>query len=303
MFTGLAAAVAFRMSLWNVGAEGQLYFGAIGASGIGLWLAGAPTPVLIACMAVAGMLAGAAWALIPALLRAYASTNEIITSLMLNYVAGPVPDVPDLRQQLVLARSLDLLGEDVPAGQEPGRLRELARLGLVRHAVGAARSVRRDRRRDPARRSLRARTRLGFEMQVIGDSPRAARYAGIRTRWVVVLVFCISGACAGLGGASQVGDFQHVLDPRGLQQASFGYTGIVVAALARYNPLGVVIVAVLLGGLQNAGYALQGADFPSGLVGVLQGLILFCALGGELFHRYRVRIARRTEAVPVGEAA
>ena len=150
---------------------------------------------------------------------------------------------------------------------------------------------------------VRARTRLGFEMQVIGDSPRAARYAGIRTRWVVVLVFCISGACAGLGGASQVGDFQHVLDPRGLQQASFGYTGIVVAALARYNPLGVVIVAVLLGGLQNAGYALQGADFPSGLVGVLQGLILFCALGGELFHRYRVRIARRAEAVPVGEAA
>ncbi len=88
LFTGLAAAVAFRMSLWNVGAEGQLYCGAIGASGVGLWFASAPTPILIAAMAVAGMLAGAAWALIPALLRAYASTNEIITSLMLNYVAG-----------------------------------------------------------------------------------------------------------------------------------------------------------------------------------------------------------------------
>ena len=150
---------------------------------------------------------------------------------------------------------------------------------------------------------VRSRTRLGFEMQVIGDSTRAARYAGIRTRRVVVLVFCISGACAGLGGASQVGDFQHVLDPRGLQQAGFGYAGIVVAALARYNPLGVVLVALLLGGLQNAGYALQGADFPSGLVGVLQGLILFCALGGELFSRYRVRLARQAETVPAGEAA
>ena len=140
-------------------------------------------------------------------------------------------------------------------------------------------------------------------MQVIGDSPRAARYAGIRTRCVVIVVFCISGACAGLGGASQVGDFQHVLDPRGLQQAGFGYSGIVVAALARYNPVGVILVAILLGGLQNAGYALQGADFPSGLVGVLQGLILFSALAGELFSRYRVRVARRAATVPGGEVA
>ena len=302
VFTGLAAAVAFRMSLWNVGAEGQLYFGAIGASGIGLWLAGAPTPVLIACMAVAGMLAGAAWALIPALLRAYASTNEIITSLMLNYVAGLfltylIFDSNSYWRDLsTFSAKTFPQGKNLadsaswPAWVSVGTLS--VPLGLF---VGIAVAI--------LLTLLRSRTRLGFEMQVIGDSPRAARYAGIRTRWVVVLVFCISGACAGLGGASQVGDFQHVLDPRGLQQASFGYTGIVVAALARYNPLGVVIVAVLLGGLQNAGYALQGADFPSGLVGVLQGLILFCALGGELFHRYRVRIARRAEAVPVGEAA
>ena len=75
-------------------------------------------------------------------------------------------------------------------------------------------------------------------------------------------------------------------------QAGYGYTGIVVAALARYNPFAVVVVALLLGGLQNAGFTLQGADFPSGLVGVMQGLILFCALGGELFVRYRVRFER-----------
>jgi simple sugar transport system permease protein len=103
---------------------------------------------------------------------------------------------------------------------------------------------------------------------------------------------CLSGAIAGIGGASQDGDFRHQLDPRGLRQAGYGYTGIVVAALARYNPLAVVPIALLLGGLQNAGYALQGADFPNGLVGVMQGLILFCALGGELFVRYRVRFER-----------
>ena len=100
----------------------------------------------------------------------------------------------------------------------------------------------------------------------------------------------LSGAIAGIGGASQDGDFRHLLDPRGLTAAGYGYAGIVIAALARYNPFAVCLVAFLLGGLQNAGYALQGADFPSGLVGVMQGLILFCALGGELLVRYRLRL-------------
>jgi len=109
---------------------------------------------------------------------------------------------------------------------------------------------------------------------------------------------CLSGAIAGIGGASQDGDFRHLLDPRGLQQAGYGYAGIVVAALARYNPFGVVLISVLLGGLQNAGYALQGADFPSGLVGVMEGLILFSALGCELLRRYRVRVTRRAGHEP-----
>jgi simple sugar transport system permease protein len=140
---------------------------------------------------------------------------------------------------------------------------------------------------------LYTRTRFGFEVQVIGDSARAGRYAGMRTRRKIVAVMCLSGAIAGLGGASQDGDFRHQLDPRGLTQANYGYAGIVVAALARYNPFAVLLVAFLLGGLTNAGYTLQGADFPNGLVGVIQGLLLFCVLGGELFIRYRVRIERR----------
>ena len=131
------------------------------------------------------------------------------------------------------------------------------------------------------------------EVSVIADSPRAARYAGMRTRRKILAVMAISGAIAGIGGASQIGDFTHTLDgsPTGLQAAAFGYTGIVVAALARYNPFAVCLVAVLIGGLLNAGYTLQGPDFPSGLVGVMQG-ILFCALGGELLLRYRLRITR-----------
>jgi ABC-type uncharacterized transport system permease subunit len=144
--------------------------------------------------------------------------------------------------------------------------------------------------------ALYSRTRFGFEVSVMADSPRAARSAGMRTRRKILAVMAISGGIAGLGGASQIGDFTYTLDPRGLQGAAFGYTGIVVAALARYNPLAVCVVAVLLGGLQNAGFTLQGVDFPSGLVGVMQGVILFCALGGEVLIRYRLRIGRLSRA-------
>ena len=101
----------------------------------------------------------------------------------------------------------------------------------------------------------------------------------------------LSGAIAGIGGASQDGDFRHTLDPRGLSASAYGYTGIVIAALARYNPLAVVPVAFLLGGLQNAGYTLQGVDFPSGLV-------------GEVLIRNRIRLVRPArQAAPAPETA
>jgi simple sugar transport system permease protein len=120
----------------------------------------------------------------------------------------------------------------------------------------------------------------------------------MRTRRKVLAVMCLSGGIAGLGGAAQVGNFDHLLDPRSLQQQLYGYSGIVVAALARYNPFAVVVIAFLLGGLKNAGFALQGADFPSGLVGVMQGIFLFSVLGGELLVRYRIRIVRAGRATP-----
>jgi hypothetical protein len=113
-------------------------------------------------------------------------------------------------------------------------------------------------------------------------------------------------ALLGLGGASFEGDFAYQIDPTGIQASFYGYTGIVVAALARYNPLAVVPVGFFIGGLLNAGFTLQGADFPAGLVGVMQGLILFCALGGEVLVRYRFRFGRgvrRAPDVPQVEAA
>lgn len=288
-FTGLAAAVAFRMRLFNIGAEGQLYFGAVGAAGIALYLAGQPTPVMIVAMVVGGAVLGAAWGAIPGLLRAFLNTNEIITSLMLNYVAV-------VFLNYLIFDSLSYWRDDSPTGQvfpqgkalPDAALWPLYTVGpimipfgfLLAAAVAGVIWV------------LYTRTRFGFEAQVIGDSPRAARYAGMRTRRKIVAIMCLSGAIAGIGGASQMGDFRHLLDARGLQQANYGYTGIVVAALARYNPFAVVLVAFLLGGLQNAGYTLQSADFPSGLVGVMQGMFLFAMLGGELLVQYRITVGR-----------
>jgi general nucleoside transport system permease protein len=295
LFTGLAAAVAFRMNLFNIGGEGQLYFGAIAASAVGILLGGQSAPVAIGAMVLAGAAGGAVWGLIPAVLRAFLRTNEIITTLMLNYVALHImyyliygsqsywrdtstPDARVFPQGKILsdAATWPTVGSSV-----------IVPLGFFL-ATGLAIVV----------WLLYSRTRFGFESAVIADSPRAARYAGMRTRRKILAVLCLSGALAGIGGASQVGDFRHQLDPRGLQQSLYGYAGIVVAALARYNPLAVVMVAFLLGGLENAGFTLQGPDFPSGLVGVMKGIILFCVLGGELLVRYRLRLSRPGRAAP-----
>ncbi|HEY6962794.1 MAG TPA: ABC transporter permease [Gaiellaceae bacterium] len=290
LFTGLCAAAAFRMQLFNIGGEGQLYIGAITAAGIGIWLGEGHSFLSVAAMIAAGAAGGAAYALIPGFFRAFLSTNEIITSLMLNYVAALVIDYLIFdsesywRDTSTPTAKVFPQGKNLPAAAN-WPVEHISSFyvpfGLLLGVVIAF-----------GLWLLYTRTRFGFEVQVIGDSPRAARYAGMRTRRKILAVMALSGAIAGIGGASQDGDVRHTLDPRGLTAAGYGYAGIVIAALARYNPFAVCVIAFLLGGLQNAGFALQGADFPSGLVGVMQGLILFCALGGEILIRYRIRFAR-----------
>jgi ABC-type uncharacterized transport system permease subunit len=292
LFTGLCAAVAFRMQLFNIGGEGQLYAGAILGAAAGIALGNHTGWLSVPAMIAAGAIGGAALALIPAILRAFFSTNEIITSLMLNYVGALVINYLIFDSQSYWRDTSSPTAKVFPQGKtlpdaaswpvsHVGSL--LVPFGLLLGLVIAALVW-----------ILYTRTRFGFEVQVIGDSPRAAAYAGMRTRRKILAVMALSGAIAGIGGASQDGDIRHSLDPRGLTAAGYGYSGIVIAALARYNPFAVCLVAFLLGGLQNAGYTLQGVDFPSGLVGVMQGLILFCALGGELLVRYRLRFTHGT---------
>ena len=298
LFTGLAAAVAFRMQLFNIGAEGQLYLGAVGASWIALRLGDqdvTSTPLFVIAMCAAAAVLGALWALIPGVLRAFARTNEIITSLMLNYVAGLLLTYLIFDSSSYWRDTSTLQARAFPQGKPMPVASDWSTFGtsvvvplgfLIGILVAVVVWV------------LYSRMRFGFEVGVIADSPRAARYAGMRTRRKILAVMALSGAIAGIGGASQIGDFTHTLDgsPTGLQAAAFGYTGIVVAALARYNPFAVCLVAVLIGGLLNAGYTLQGPDFPSGLVGVMQGIILFCALGARAaapLPRADPRAARR----------
>jgi ABC-type uncharacterized transport system permease subunit len=290
LFTGLCAAVAFRMQLFNIGGEGQLYAGAVVGAAAGIALGNHSGWLSVPAMIVAGAAGGAALALIPAILRAFFSTNEIITSLMLNYVGALVINYLIFDSQSYWRDTSSPTAKVFPQGKPlpdaaSWPAAHVASLyvpfGLLLGVLIATFVW-----------LLYTRTRFGFEVQVIGDSPRAASYAGMRTRRKILAVLALSGAIAGIGGASQDGDIRHTLDPRGLTAAGYGYAGIVIAALARYNPFAVCLVAFLLGGVQNAGYTLQGVDFPSGLVGVLQGLILFCALGGELLIRYRLRFTR-----------
>jgi ABC-type uncharacterized transport system permease subunit len=305
-FTGLAAAAAFRMRLYNIGGEGQLYMGAIFGSAGGLYLGGtgSASAGVIAAMVVAGCVGGALWASIPGVLRAFLGTSEILTSLMLNYVAAYIltylvfDSQSYWRETKGFNASVFPTGKPLPSNAIWPTWTLHAQGGIpIPLGIGIALLA------GIVLWVLYKRTRFGFEVQVLGDSEGAARYAGIRIRRKILAVMAISGAVAGLGGASQVGDFSHALDadPNGLQKQAYGYSGIVVAALGRYNPLAVLLVALLIGGLDNAGNNLQGADFPSGLVGVIQGIILFSALGGEVLIRHRIRLKRT--ATTVAEAA
>jgi simple sugar transport system permease protein len=305
MFTGLAAAAAFRMRLFNIGAEGQLYLGAIFGAAAGLYLGGSGSTswFAVTAMVVAGAVGGALWALIPGVLRAFYRTNEIITSLMLNYVAAYLLTYLIFETESYWRDTTGFNATVFPTGKQlpPSAVWPSWTIHVqggitipLGFLIGLGVAV--------VLWVLYNRTRFGFEVQVVSDSERAARYGGVRIRRKILAVMGISGAIAGIGGASQVGDFSHSLDgdPNGLQKLGYGYTGIVIAALARYNPFATCLIAFLIGGLENAGNTLQGADFPAGLVGVIQGIILFSALGGELLVRYRVRIVRpeRTPATP-----
>jgi len=278
MLCALGVSVAFRMLLWNIGAEGQLYMGAFGASWVALSLPEAPAVILLPLMVAAGMAAGALWALVAAIPRAFLRVNEIITTLMLNYVAiywveyliyGPFRDPSAYNFPLSVpfagAARLPVIGDT------------RIHAGIFFAILAAALLV-----------FVLGKTRWGYEMKVLGDSPEVGRYAGINVRLHIVVALCMSGALAGLAGMSEVsaiaGRLQHGLSP------GYGYTAIIVACLARLNPWGIIIVSILFGGLLVGGYSAQFIGVPAAAVNMLQGAMLFFVLVAEFLGRYRLSL-------------
>ncbi len=287
IFTGLACALAFRMRLWNIGAEGQLLIGGWAAAAIVLIPIvpeGTPGFITIPLMALAGMAGGAVYGAIPGILKAFRGVNEIIVTLMLNYVAvfwlgywvfGPWSE-GGFQQTVQFPRDAWLPRLSDFADPVPAFSGLTVHVGFLAALVAAV-----------LVRFLLFRSRRGYEIRLIGDSPRAARYAGIDVARNTIIVFALSGALAGLAGMSEVSGVIHRLQPS--ISPGYGFTAIIVAYIAKLNPYGVVVAAIAFGALILAGREIQ----PSGIPAMIQGIILFSLIASEVFLRYRVRIERR----------
>ncbi len=276
MLAALGISLAFRMKLWNIGAEGQIYMGAFAASGVALAWGQWSAWVLLPAMILAGMLAGALWAYIPGLLRASLQVNETLSSLLLNYVAILWVDY------LVLGPWKDPKGLNFPLTPRFTENATLPTWGDSRVHLGLLAAL----LLAVILWVIMRRSRWGYEIRVIGESWDAARYAGMNISRNIVLVMALSGALAALAGVFEVAGITHRLQ-HGLSPG-YGYSAIIVAWLGRLNPLAIVPVAVLFGGMLVGGYSIQTEGVPVSIALILQGLVLFFLLGGEVFLSHRL---------------
>lgn len=277
---GVGLSVCFLSNNWNIGAEGQFVMGGIAGSWVALTFHGMEGFWILPLMMIAGALGGLLWALLPAFFKARFNANEILTSLMLTYVAlqildylvrGPLrdPDGFNFPESKLFSPSATM-----PLLTDGGRMH----LGAV-FAVIAAIAI----------AILLWRTIKGFEVKVSGEAPRAARFAGFSEKGMVYFSLLLSGALAGLAGISEVagpiGQLLPVISP------GYGFTAIIVAFLGRLNPIGVIFAGLLLAltyiGGENAQILLQ---VPGDATGVFQGILLFFILACDTLIKYRVKI-------------
>lgn len=286
LFTGAAVAIAFRAGYWNIGAEGQLLLGAIAAAGIGAAAGDLPPFIVLPAMLLGGAVAGAAWALVPALLRVRFGIDEVVTTLLLNPVAllvvngllhGPWRDpVTGFPESPRIAT-----GAEFPTLLERSRLH----LGFVVAIVIIVVSW-----------YVVARTPAGLRLRAAGLSPNGARFAGIDVPWVVFRAALVSGAIAGLAGVSEVAGIQFRLTS-GLSPG-YGYTGIVVATLGSLSLPGVALAALFLGDLTvGASSAARALEIPSQLGAVVQGVLLLTMIGLIALRRTRGGASRRPPTI------
>ena len=289
MLTGLACTIAFRMKLWNIGAEGQFFLGAWGASLVVLLPIlpeDAPLWLFIIVMVFFGMLAGAIWGFIPGYLKAKFGVNEIISSLMLNYIAidwnnyfiYAVWSEGGFQMSRMFQRNAWLPRLADYAKQVPVFQGLTTHFGLVLALIAAV-----------ILWLIINKSQWGYQIRLIGDNSRAANYAGISINRNIIVVMALSGALAGLGGMSEITGVVHRL--QGAISPGYGFTGIIIAWLAKLNPFGVVAASILFGALILAGREIQ----PAGVPTLIQGVIMVFLIASEFFMRFRISITRNSE--------
>jgi general nucleoside transport system permease protein len=275
ILTGLAAAIPLRMGLWNIGAEGQFYAGAVCATATGLFLHG-PTTLMLVIMAISGVLGGAAWISIPAVARAFLQVNEIITTLLMNFVAillvnalctGPWRD-----KAQAITSATAAIPYEVPALS--GDLHWGLGLAVILAVIMAL---------------ILTFTKWGFEVRLAGANPEAAFYAGVPVRLRLLQVMLVSGGIAGLAGMLEVAGTVHHL--QGGISNNFGYLGVGVAVIAVAAPLAVIATGAFMALILNAGIVLQSHGVSTYEVLSLTGLVLVLVAAGEQLAHYQLTAA------------
>jgi simple sugar transport system permease protein len=273
----LGTLIAFRMKFWNIGQEGQFYMGAYGASLAAFTFPGLPAPLLLPLMFTGGLVFGAAWALIPALLKARFSVSETLATLMLNYAA---------------ARWVSYL--------QYGPWRDPAGSGFPKIAPFSGNAVL------PSLGGIHIgwiitlilalilwfilkKTRLGYEIDVLGESEATARYAGMHVLKIMLAAIVISGGLCGAAGMMQASAVERSLSEQ--LSGGLGFTSVITAWLARLSPPAVLVVSFLFSMLiQGGGFLQSSLQIPASISQVLQGIIIFFVLGSEFFIRYRISL-------------
>lgn len=269
----------FKMGFWNIGGEGQLFMGGFGATLVVLMFPSSPAIAIIPLMILFAFLAGGIWGVIPAFLKARLEVNEVLTTLMMNFIAILWVDF------LVYSPWRDPQGYGFPltpmfppAARLPLLPGTRVHSGLL-IAIGSAVVV----------YFLLRFTRWGYEIKVAGESQGAAKYAGMSYLLLTLLTMFLSGGFSGLAGMTLVSGI--VLRLRHGISPGYGYTAIIIAWLARLNPIGAVVVGLLFGGLLVSGDALQiGLGLAFSTVLVFQGLILLFVVGADVLTQYRIRV-------------
>lgn len=280
LLCGLGIAVAYRISVWNIGAEGQLTVGAMAATAVTIYFPNLSSFWSLSLMLLFGIAAGAFWGLLTAIPRTHFGVNELITSLMLNYVALLALDY------VVFGPWKDPKGFNFPGSPMFTTAQSLPVLGSTRLHIGLLFGL-----FAVVIYYLMIRfTKWGYELRLIGANPIAAKYAGIPIKRHIIIVMLISGGLAGIAGMAEVSGVTHKL-MQGISPG-YGYTAIIVAWLAKLNPLGLIITSILFGGLIVGGYSVQTIGLPSSISEMLQGSILFFLIAGDMIHRFRIRRSR-----------